>query len=68
MVLAAHPPSCHARRVFGRRENEKENERKREMGKGELKASRHFFLLIKYPFNSAWIGDFVANPFTKLQK
>ena len=32
--------------------------------RGELKASHHFFLLIKYPFNSAWLGDFVANPFT----
>ena len=31
-ALAAHPPSCHPRRVFGRRENEKENERKRETG------------------------------------
>ena len=31
-VLSAHPPSCHPQRVFGRRENEKENERKRETG------------------------------------
>ena len=41
-ALAAHPPSCHPRRVFGSRENEKENERKREQRRaesGELKAS-----------------------------
>ena len=50
---------------------EKMKKKMREIEKwerGELKASRHFFLLIKYPFNSAWLGDFVANPFIKLQK
>ena len=31
-ALAAHPSSCHPQRVFSRRENEKENERKRETG------------------------------------
>ena len=45
MVLAAHPPSCHARRVFGKRENEKENERKREMGKGGAESFSSLFLI-----------------------
>ena len=44
-VLAAHPPSCHPRRVFGYPENGKENKRKGEKVEqrrekaGELKSS-----------------------------
>ena len=50
-ALAAHPPSCHPQRVFGRRENEKENEIKR-----KTRASWRSFL--KPIFTIKWKSPF----------
>ena len=45
-VLAAHPPSCHPRRVFGYLESERKQE-KLEKEREELKASRLKILFMK---------------------
>ena len=73
-VLAAHPRSCHPRRMFGSREKERkgkkmgENEKNGKTGEKRAESLCPKFYWLSVFFYSAWLGDFVANPFTKLQK
>ena len=64
-VLAAHPLSCHPRRVFGCPESGRKGEKQRETGKEreELKAFRHFINEQKKDlFTVSGQGAFIANP------
>ena len=65
IALAAHPPSCHPRRMFGSRENEREgkkNGRKKKNGKTwREKRAESFalkFLLVNSPFTKLGFGIF----------
>ena len=67
-VLAAHPPSCHPRRVFGYPESERKLE-KLEKEREELKASRPKILLIKKsPLQCHVLGSFIDNTLQNYQK
>ena len=74
MVLAAHPPSCHHRTMFGSRENEREgkkNGRKGEKQENMRENGLKTFALKFYslsPLYSACLGGLIAKPLYKLQK
>ena len=64
-ALANHPLSCHPQRCIWKPIKGGKMENWRKTGP---KACALKFYWLTPSSNSAWLGDFVANPFTKLQK
>ena len=57
-ALAAHPPSCHPRRVFGSREKERKGKKMEKRENWSLK----FYSQPKTSFTVSGQGAFIANP------
>ena len=61
-VLAAHPPSCHPRRVFGSRESERKGKKMGEKEKKRENWSLKIYSPPKSPLYSVWSGGFYSQP------
>ena len=68
-VLAAHPPSCHPRRVFGCPESERKGEKARKNGKERKAESFSPILLLSQNLSLITVQELIYCPIQeKLQK
>ena len=61
-VLAAHPPSCHPRRMFSNQEKERKRKKMGEKEKNGSSGALILFAAKKRPSTVSGQGAFIANP------